>query len=55
MSQYLCIECGWVYDETKGVPERGIKPGTKWEDVPDDFKCEWCPVKKGDSGMWQKI
>ena len=35
--KYVCDVCGWEYDEEKGYPEGGIAPGTKWEDVPEDF------------------
>ena len=55
MAQYICLDCGWIYDEALGVPERNIAPGTKWEDIPDDFKCMECDVLKGDTDMWQKI
>lgn len=55
MAQYVCLECGWIYYESEGVPERGIAPGTKWEDLPDDFQCLECTVKKSDTHMWQKI
>ena len=34
------------YDEEKGDPEKGIAPGTKWEDIPDDFTCPLCGVAK---------
>ena len=37
--KYVCDVCGWEYDEEKGYPEGGIAPGTKWEDVPEDFEC----------------
>lgn len=55
MSQYVCLDCGWIYDEAKGLHEKGVAPGTKWEDLPDDFKCEDCSVRKSDTHMWQKI
>ena len=55
MAQYVCLECGWIYDETNGFPEKGIAPGTKWEDLPDDFQCADCTVKKSDTHMWQKL
>ena len=29
-----------------GYPEGGIAPGTKWEDVPEDFECPLCSVGK---------
>ena len=39
MKKYVCKVCGWIYDEALGDPDNGIAPGTKWEDLPDDFKC----------------
>lgn len=30
----------------KGFPEASIAPGTKWEDVPEDFVCPLCFVGK---------
>ena len=46
MKKYVCDACGWVYDEEKGLPEEGIAPGTKFEDLPDDFACPLCGVDK---------
>ncbi|MFG6331632.1 MAG: rubredoxin [Lachnospiraceae bacterium] len=46
--KYVCDVCGWEFDEEKGYPEGGIAPGTKWEDVPDDFECPVCFVGKGE-------
>ena len=37
MKKYVCDICGWVYDEAEGDPDNGYAPGTKWEDLPDDF------------------
>ena len=37
-----CDVCGWEYDPAKGVPDANIAPGTKWEDLPDDFECPVC-------------
>ena len=42
----VCEVCGWEYDEELGYPEGGIEPGTKWEDVPEDFTCPLCGVDK---------
>ena len=47
MQKYVCEVCGWVYDEAIGVPEQGIAPGTKFEDLPDDFTCPFMPDGKG--------
>ncbi len=55
MAQYVCLECGWMYDEAQGFPERGIPAGTKWETLPDDFKCGECEVTKGQTHMWQRL
>ena len=48
MAKYVCTVCGYVYDEATGDPDNGIAPGTKWEDVPDDFTCPRCGVGKED-------
>ncbi|MCL2097113.1 MAG: rubredoxin [Oscillospiraceae bacterium] len=44
--KYVCGACGYEYDEAVGEPESGIEPGTKWEEVPDDFACPLCGVGK---------
>ena len=44
--KYICDVCGWVYNEADGAEEHGIAPGTKWENVPDDFRCPLCGVGK---------
>lgn len=46
MKKYVCSICGFVYDEAKGIPESGIKPGTKWEELPEDWKCPLCGAPK---------
>jgi rubredoxin-NAD+ reductase len=51
MKTYMCTVCAWVYDEEKGSPEDGIEPGTKWEDVPEDWVCPECGVGKSDFEM----
>ncbi len=55
MAQYICLDCGWIYDESLGLPEQGIAPETRWEDLPEDFQCPECDVRKSDTNMWQKI
>ena len=44
--KYVCSACGFVYDEDEGCPEQGIAPGTKFEDLPEDFVCPWCGLGK---------
>ena len=46
MAKYVCGPCGWEYDEELGAPEHGIAPGTKFEDLPEDFECPICGVGK---------
>jgi rubredoxin len=48
MKTYICIVCGFIYDETAGRPEDGIAPGTKWADVPETWECPDCGVAKAD-------
>lgn len=45
---YMCIICGWIYDEEKGAPTEGLAPGTRWEDVPDAWVCPDCGASKED-------
>lgn len=44
MSKYVCEVCGWIYDEAAGAPDEGIAPGTRFQDLPDDFVCPVCGV-----------
>jgi len=43
-TRYLCSMCSYVYDEKRGEPHRGIKAGTKFEDLPDDYTCPVCAM-----------
>lgn len=43
-TRYLCTLCNYIYDEKRGEPHRGIKPGTKFEDLPDDYCCPVCAL-----------
>jgi rubredoxin len=49
--QWVCVICGWVYDEAAGLPEEGIAPGTRWADVPADWRCPLCDVGKDDFAL----
>lgn len=46
MKKYVCTVCSYVYDEAVGIPEAGIAPGTKWEDLPGDWTCPLCGATK---------
>ena len=51
MKTYMCLICGFVYDEEEGEPESGIAPGTRWEDVPLSWRCPDCGAGKEDFQM----
>lgn len=44
--KYYCQECEHTYDEAEGDPDSGIAPGTRWEDIPDDWACPICGAPK---------
>jgi len=48
---WMCIICGWIYEEEKGAPEEGLAPGTRWEDVPEFWVCPDCGASKEDFEM----
>ncbi|HQN20172.1 MAG TPA: rubredoxin [Syntrophobacteraceae bacterium] len=48
MDRYECQVCGYVYDPKNGIPDSGIAPGTKFEDLPADWVCPVCGASKDD-------
>ncbi len=46
MEKWVCVVCGYVYDEEAGDTDSGIAPGTKFEDIPEDWVCPLCGVGK---------
>jgi rubredoxin len=51
MQKYKCTVCGYVYDPEKGDPDSGIKPGTPFEELPDNWVC---PVCGADKSLFEK-
>ncbi len=51
MNIWECEYCGFIYSEADGLPEEGIAPGTKWEEIPEDWECPECGVSKADFKM----
>lgn len=45
---YMCLICGFIYDEAAGIPAEGIAPGTRWEDIPPNWTCPDCGARKED-------
>lgn len=48
---WMCLICGWIYDEAAGYPDDGIAPGTRWADVPMNWTCPECGARKEDFEM----
>ena len=48
---YMCVVCGFIYKEAEGWPQDGIAPGTRWDDVPAEWRCPECGVGKADFVM----
>ncbi len=51
MKSWICLNCGFLYDEQRGLPEHGIAPGTAWVDVPEDWLCPDCGAPKASFEM----
>ena len=45
-AKYKCSVCGYIYDPEQGDPDGGIKPGTPFEEIPDDWVCPVCGAAK---------
>lgn len=43
---WQCLLCHYTYESEKGDPISGIEPGTKFEDLPDDWTCPICGADK---------
>ena len=43
---WKCLVCGHIYEPEKGDPEHGIPPGTRFEDLPNDWTCPLCNAPK---------
>jgi len=51
MKKYMCLICGFIYEEVVGAPEKGIEPGTRWQDIPLSWRCPDCGAGKEDFEM----
>ncbi len=52
MDRYVCTACGYTYEPELGDDSGGIKPGTAFEDLPDDWVCPVCGAPKD---MFEKM
>jgi rubredoxin len=48
---WMCVVCGFIYDESSGRPDEGIAPGTRWQEVPVNWTCPECGARKDDFEM----
>ncbi|MDB5775368.1 MAG: putative rubredoxin pyridine nucleotide-disulfide oxidoreductase [Herbaspirillum sp.] len=46
--KFICRACGLLYDEAEGDVDGGLAPGTRFDDIPDDWSCPLCGVGKAD-------
>lgn len=46
--RWICDACGYIYDEAEGDPDSGLAPGTRYADIPDDWQCPLCGLRKSD-------
>lgn len=46
MQKYRCTVCNYIYDPAIGDPDSGIKPGTPFEKLPEDWVCPVCGAGK---------
>jgi len=46
MERYVCSLCGYVYDPLVGDPDSGIKAGTPFDSLPEDWTCPLCGATK---------
>ncbi|WP_223446258.1 rubredoxin [Pseudomonas sp. BF-R-19] len=51
MKKWMCVNCGYIYDEANGDPQGGIAPGTPWEEIPSEWICPDCGLSKAEFEM----
>jgi rubredoxin len=49
--RWRCQNCTFTYDEAQGLPNEGLAPGTRWQDIPEDWLCPDCGSTKDDFEM----
>ena len=46
MKKWKCSICDYIYDPAKGDPDNGVKPGTAFEEISEDWVCPTCGATK---------
>ena len=54
-TKYRCKVCGYVYDEKRGEPQSGIKAGTPFDDLPDNYTCPVCGLDPKITSFYGKV
>jgi rubredoxin len=49
--KWMCLICGFIYDEAKGLPDEGLPAGTRWDEIPPNWTCPECGARKEDFEM----
>jgi rubredoxin len=44
--RYLCIACGYIFDETVGDTDNSIEPFTSFKELSDNYICPVCAATK---------
>ena len=52
--KYECVICGFIYDEAEGLPDDGYPPGTRFEDLPEEWECPDCGISKSDFDLLEE-
>jgi len=46
MDKWKCSLCDYIYDPEKGDPENNVRPGTPFEELPENWVCPVCGAPK---------
>ena len=44
--RFVCVNCGYVYDEERGDKTQGVDPGTPFDSLPETWVCPVCYADK---------
>jgi rubredoxin len=54
MKRWICVICGFIYEDAVGMPEFGIAAGTRFEDLPEDWTCPECGSPKSAFELYEE-
>jgi rubredoxin len=54
LKKWVCLICGFIYEEAKGLPDHGIAPGTRFATLPEDWTCPECGSPKSSFEPYQE-